>query len=371
MKNKTHILVLGSDETIGKKICETLARNPVWEIYLGGQDFQKATLLASSIQSSHPEVNIYPLKMDWKIDELKKLLEQCKIDILVHVAGPVESQNYQVAQSCIDLKVHYIDIADSRLFVSNFKALDEKAKAQGVVAISGAGVFPGLSSVIVESFYKKFSVLREIEIGIAPSNSLTLTLLDYVGKPFERLEQGKWKTVYGWQNLHSHYYGDNVGIRWHGNYDIPDLTLFPERYPTLTRMVFHAGLEVSFLHILLWHLSWLPRMNLVKNLKFFSRSLRKISHWFDKFGSDKGGMYVRLYGSNHRYQPLELNWTLVAQNGHDIYVPIINCVILAQKIRANLLSPGAQACLGLFTIEEFDSVAASWNIYHTVEEIES
>lgn len=374
---KPRILVLGGYGTFGKRICTTLAKDPKLQILIAGRNSHKAMALVTKIiqENSHADVQAYHL--DWQAEDFAQKLEQSQAQVVIHSAGPFQGQTYKVAQTCIDLKIHYVDLADGREFVTQISQLDEKAKEMGVVVISGAGSVPGLSSVVVDSFAPKFAILREIDFGVAFGNKIergdagVAAILGYTGKPFQRLEMGKWKTVYGWQDLHQHYYGDNLGLRWHGNCDIPDLALFPQRYPTLKTVVFYSGLEVSILHLLLWQMSWLTRVNLIKNWAVFRKAISKMSHWFDHLGTDAGGMYVRMYGSNHRYQPLEVNWVLVAEKGYGPYIPTVPSIILVKKILQGLIAPGAQPCLGMFTIEDFDQVVSSWAIYHTVEETES
>lgn len=368
------ILVLGGYGNFGKRICATLAKEASLQIVIAGRNINKAKELANRIQHEIPQSNIQPFLLDWQAANFKERLKESHADIVIHAAGPFQDQTYKVAETCIDLKIHYLDLADGRNFVTHIKQLNEKAVENGVVVISGASSVPGLSSVVVDTYAPEFAILREVDFGIAPGNkaergNATIAgALTYSGKPFQRLEFGEWKTVYGWQNLHQYYYGDNLGMRWHANCDVPDLTLLPERYPTLKTVVFYAGLEVSILHYLMWNMSWLARLKLIKNLSLFHKPITAVSNWFNHLGTDAGGMYLRMYGTNLRYQPLEVKWTLVAEKGDGPYIPIIPSVILVKKIIQGMIPPGAQPCLGMFTLADFDQIAGSWHIYHTVEE---
>ncbi len=373
---KPKILILGGYGTFGKKITTKLAEDPHLQVIVAGRSLQKAQTLVDSIHKKNPNANVKALVLDWHKNDFSEKLKG-NADVVIHSAGPFQGQDYIVAQACIDLKIHYLDLADGRDFVTHIGQLDAKAKENGVVVISGASSVPGLSSVIIDTYAPRFAILREIEFGIASANKIergdaTITgILGYLGKPFQRLENGQWKTVFGWQNLHRHYYGDNIGLRWHGNLDIPDLALLPARYPSLKSVVFHAGLEVSFLHLTMWHMSWLSRAKVVRDWAFFHKSITAMSRWFSRYGSDVGGMYVTMKGSSQRYQPLEINWNLVAEKGHGPYIPAIPSIILVKKILKGLIPPGAQPCLGMFTLKEFEKVASHWSIYTTTEVTES
>ncbi len=371
------VLILGGYGNFGKRVATLLANVHELKIFLAGRDLQKAQKEADSLQQRFPHVKVTPIQLDWRAADFRQKLQTVMPTILIHSAGPFQSQDYTVAKICIDLHIHYIDLSDGREFVTGITSLDALAKQQDVVVLSGASSVPGLSSVVIDSFADKFSELREIDFGIVPGNkaergSATIeAILSYTGKPFMRLENGLWKKVYGWQNLHRHYYGDNIGLRWHANLDIPDLELLPSRYPHLKTVKFHAGLELPILHWAMWHMSWLTRANIIKNWAPFIKPINAMSHWFDRFGTDCGGMYIHISGSNHYYQPLDIHWTLVADKGHGPYLPVIPSVIMVQKILEGLVPAGAMPCLGQFTLADFDAEIKDWDIYYTIQEIAS
>ena len=371
------ILVLGGYGNFGKRVAASLLKMPNLEIIIAGRDLAKAQAQVELFKKKNIHAKVVPLELDWQANDFKQKLQAVNPFILIHAAGPFQKQDYVVATTCIDLKIHYIDLSDGREFVTGITTLDEIAKQNEVVVLSGASSVPGLSSVIIDHYASKYSELREIDFGIAPGNkaergSATIeAILTYTGKPFMRLEKGAWKKVYGWQNLHRHYYGDNIGLRLHGNLDIPDLALLPERYPSLKTVIFHAGLEVPFLHWFMWHMSWLARAKIIRNWSTFIRPINAIGHWFNKMGTDNGGMYIHLSGSNFEYQPLDIHWILVAEKGDGPQIPVIPTVIMVSKIIEGLIPAGAKPCMGLFTMADFDKAIKGWDIYYTVQEIAS
>lgn len=376
MNTKLRILVLGGYSEQVKSVATILAQNPAWEVWVASPHVKPLQRLILEIQSAPPYLTVHPYILDCQKANFKEMLQKSGATLVVDSTGSLTGQNYKIAQACIELNIHYLDLTDNRQFVTQISQLDELAKKNQVVVLSGASLLPGLSSVVVDTYAKRFAILREIDFGIAVGNKIENTeatvdsLLSYTGKPFQRLEGGRWKTVYGWQNLHQHYYGDNLGLRWHANCDIPELTLFPQRYPMLKTVVFHAGFEVSFFHWLLWHMSWLTRAHVIKDWAYFRKPLTFFSRCFRRLGTNNAGMYIRMRGSNYDYQPLEINWTLVAESGHAQYVAPATSSILVRKILEGSIAPGAQPCLGMFTLKEFDHAVSFWNIYHTVEEKE-
>ncbi len=373
-EQKSKILVLGGYGNFGKRISTILAKDPDFAIIVAGHSLEKAQNVVAEIKEENPLADIQALCIDWQEKDFIDKLALSKANILIHTAGPFQTQDYTVATACIDLKIHYVDLADAREFVVNIKNLDERAKEAGVCVVSGATSVPGLSSTVIDKYASKFGILTGIDFGIAPGNKVLIGkatlagVLENIGKPFMRLENGRWKLVYGWQNVHRHYYGDNLGYRWQANLDIPDLVLLPEKYPTLKNLVFHVGLEVSVLHFLMWKMSWLSRLKIVKNWASMTKTVHLLSRLFNRWGTDKGGMYVHMVGSNLEYQPLEINWTIVAEKGDGPFIPVIPNIIVIKKIIQGLITPGARPCMGMFSLTEFDKALASMHMYTTVEE---
>src|SRR3546814_21175826 len=76
------------------------------------------------------------------------------------------------------------------------------------------------------------------DLGLATTSAV----LSYVGRPFDAWREGKPHRVYGWHDTHSENYPE-LGLRWFGNCDIPDLALFPSCYPSLRPIRFAARSE--------------------------------------------------------------------------------------------------------------------------------
>lgn len=367
------ILVLGGYGNFGKRICRYLAKKSEYAIIIAGRDRKKAQAWQKALQLENPHAHLDCFVIDIQSKTFQAQLQNTQAQCVIHTAGPFQGMDYHVPRACIELGMHYVDIADARKYVVNITSLDELAKEKNAVIISGASSVPALSSAIVDHFSNQFSVLREIEFGISPGNRVErgnatiAAILDYTGKPFTRLERGHWVTVYGWQDAHRRYYGDNLGLRWHANCDIPDLELFPQHYPQLETVAFYAGLEVGLMHFLMWHMSWITRAKIIKNWRYFRRPIIALSNLFNKFGTDKGGMLMRLYGTNQQYQPLEITWTLIAEHGHGPNIPIIPAVIMVEKILKGEIEAGARPCFNMITLAEFDHIAAEWSIYHHTE----
>ncbi len=235
------VLVLGGSGFFGQRICACLARNPAIRLFIGSRDRQKALRTAHAI-GLHPE---QVLALDATHAGLSRRLAELRIQTLVHTAGPFQGQDYTIAQAAIAAGCHYIDLADGREFVSRIARLDASARASAVTVVSGASSVPALSSAVVDRFLPEFERLDSIRIGIssggrAPGIATVRGVFSYAGRPLQHLTEGTWTTTVGWRDSRRHVFPAPVGARWLANCDVPDLQLFPERYPSVRTVSFQA-----------------------------------------------------------------------------------------------------------------------------------
>ncbi|MDO3386374.1 saccharopine dehydrogenase NADP-binding domain-containing protein [Gilvimarinus sp. SDUM040013] len=372
---KYPILVLGGYGNFGGKISEKLAKHSGIRVIVAGRDKQKAEDFAR-IMSHETGSTIDAVKLDISESNLCKNIADTGEKLVIHSCGPFQGQSYSVAEACIESGINYIDLADGRSFVNGFEKLNIKAKQNNVLAVTGASSVPGLSSSVVDEFLSAFRELKEIEYGIAPGNqadrgeATVKAILSYTGRPFKRWQGGSWDDVYGWQEVHKQTFPCPIGKRWLANCDIPDLELFHSRYPGLRTIKFYAGLEIGALHIGLWLLSWSARFRLVSNLSRYSRIITKMSCWVQTLGTDIGGMYIQMSGTDVNGNPKVLRWDLVAEDGDGPKIPTIPSIILAKKLAEGTLEEkGAKACVGLFSLAEFTDEVEDLNIWQKLTSV--
>jgi saccharopine dehydrogenase-like NADP-dependent oxidoreductase len=303
-------------------------------------------------------------------------LKDINPDLVIHTSGPFQGQDYRVPLACIEARSHYIDLADDRRFVCDISKLDAKAKEKGVLLVSGASSVPGLSSTVIDSFINQFDHLEKIDFAIAPGNkaergeATVRGILSYTGHSFNVLREGQWVSRYGWMSARQLNFGKEIGKRWLANVDVPDLELFPNRYKTVKKVKFQAGLELAFLHLAMVFMAWMAKVGLIKDWSNLTGLIFKSSELFKNLGTDVGGMKIDLMGRNKKQQIKRISWTLVAKDGVGPYIPTLSAIIIAKKlITGKIESRGATACLGLFNLKEFDKEALPLGIYHKAEVI--
>jgi hypothetical protein len=161
------------------------------------------------------------------------------------------------------------------------------------------------------------------------------------------------KKVFGWEDIHAERYPE-LGWRLFGNCDIPDLTLFPARYPTLRSMRFAAGHELKLLHLGTRALGALVRLGLIRSLDRHASFLLRLAFLLDPLGSGRSGLHMILTGTGQDGRAKERRFHLIARSGHGPYIPCIPAILLARQLARGLLEMrGATPCLDLIDLDTY------------------
>lgn len=349
------VLVLGGYGFFGQRISAALASTTSLRVLIGGRDLARATAAARAL-GLPPEQAV---ALDAYGSNLAASLRRLQVNVLIHTAGPFQGQDYSVARAAIEAGCHYVDLADGRQFVTGIGALNSQALAAGVSVISGASSVPALSSAIVDRYLPRFGRLDAIRMGIssgarAPGLATVRGVFSYGGKPIRCWRNGTWVDAFGWLDLRRHRFPQPLGKRWLGSCDIPDLELFPLRYPTARTVSFQAGFASDLGHLVVWGLAGLVKAGILSDMRALARPLNRLSRWIEPIVSDKGGMFVTLEGEGADGAPLGINWNLIAERNQGPYIPCGAAIALARKIAGGAALPkGAMACMGLITAKEF------------------
>ncbi|UTW56377.1 saccharopine dehydrogenase family protein [Kordiimonas sp. SCSIO 12610] len=349
------VLIIGGYGNFGSYIAKNLASDPNIELIIAGRSLSKAVRLCKDLSAINPAT---PFEMDIN-DDILKSLKRAKPDIVIHTSGPFQWQDSFVAQACIDYGCHYIDLADGREFVSKINLLNSQAIKKNLLIVSGASSVPCLSSCLLDHYGLQFQHLTHVEYGITTAQhtnrglATTQAVLSYAGQEFQTLIDGSTQNIYGWQGLHRHRF-KGLGTRLLGNCDIPDLAIFPERYPNIKTIRFYAGLEIPVVHLGLWCMTWLRRIKLLPSLDKLAPYLLKLSRVFDIFGTDNSGFFITMKGQDNDGLSKKITFDLTAKSGDGPYIPCMPAIILARKLAAETVpQTGAMPCVGLLTLNEY------------------
>ncbi|MDB5708838.1 MAG: Saccharopine dehydrogenase [Sphingomonas bacterium] len=346
------VLIIGGYGNFGGYIARTLATDPNIVVLIAGRSSEKARAAAASLAAANPAEG-YALDI---AGDLPNAFAAIRPDLVIHTSGPFQGQDHRVARTAIAAGVHYIDMADSRDFVATIGALDDAARAAGVTVVAGASSVPCLTAAFIDRYRPAFARLDSAVYGITTAQQTNTGLgtaaavLSYVGKPFTRWSKGARRQTHGWQGLHAVRYPE-IAMRLFGDCDVPDLALFPARYPELRELRFVAGHEVKLLHLGTWLLSWFVRLGLIDSLARYAPGLLKASSLFDPLGSGRSGLHMILSGTGNDGRPMTVRIFMVARQAHGPNIPCVPSIILARRIAAGeRIAPGARPCLDLIDL---------------------
>jgi len=361
-------VVLGGYGNFGRLIVAALAADGAHRVIVAGRDARQARAVADA-SGAPAEAAV----LDTRATNFAAELRRLGANVVVHTAGPFQGQDYGVPRACIEARAHYVDLADARAYVCGIQTLDDAARSNDVLVVSGASSVPALSSAVVDRLQAQFSKIESIEHGITsgakpPGLAAMEGVLSYAGKPIAQWRDGAWRTAYGWQDFTRRVYPKPVGSRWLGNCDVPDLELFPLRYAPVKTVVFRAGVAQTMSMLATWIASWLVRAGLMKSLVPQVPRLRDAALAIERFGSKASGMHVTVGGLDGQSRPISRTWRLLADNNHGPRVPCFPAIALArQLLRGEVRARGARPCMGLLTVDEILAVGSGLDL-RTLEE---
>ena len=359
------VVVVGGAGNFGARIVRALRGDPTIELVVAGR---RKVSVPGAEEVRSVLIDIDEAGFAQSIRDLSPRLS-------IHCVGPFQGQDYRVANAALAAGSHYLDLADGRRFIADFAAaVNEQAVNVGRVAISGASTLPALSSAVVEELREGMCSLESIEVTIAPGQraprgKATLeAVFSYLGRPFQVWRKGHWRRAWGWMELEKIRL--DVGGRLAAACDVPDLELFPARYPGIQNVHFSAALEFGVQHLTLWGLAALRRIGLPFPVARWAVSLNRLAGMFDAAAGEKGGMRVsvvrdRTDGSGR----VRRTWQLTAPAMDGPEIPCMAAILLARRLaRGEVFQSGAFPCMGFLTLSEFAPELARWKISTRTEE---
>ncbi|HEY1102038.1 MAG TPA: saccharopine dehydrogenase NADP-binding domain-containing protein [Burkholderiaceae bacterium] len=355
-------VILGGYGNFGARIARALAHDPAIELLIAGRDAHQASKLAG-------EVGGQPMVVDLGAHDLAERLRALGTGLVIHTAGPFQGQDFAVARACAAAGAHYVDLADSRRFVCDFGGLlaGDFVRAERV-AITGASTLPALSTAVIDALRLQFEHIETIHICIAPAQkaprgvATLAAVLSYCGKPVRVWQGGRWLAEPGWSAPVEEHFA-RMPPRLGALCDVPDLELLPERYAGVQTARFHAALEVGLAQRSFAAVAWLTRRGFIRSPQKLAGLIQRVAPIADGWGTDEGGMVVRLSGQGMDGQPRRVSWHLTAGGNHGPEIPCMAATLLARRLAAGEpFAPGARACMGMLRLDEFTPDFERWGM---------
>jgi Saccharopine dehydrogenase NADP binding domain len=276
--------------------------------------------------------------------------------LVIHAAGPFQQADYQVAELCIEMGAHYLDLADAREFVVEIGRLDAAARGRGLMVASGVSSTPAITSTLIAHLAPEFSRIESIHTALSPGNqnprgeATIAAVLSYLGRTIRFWQDGKWVERPGWGDVAWLTFPPPVGRRRVHNCEVPELELFPEHFQART-VRFSAGLELNVLNYLLSFCARLGRwfkIDFTRRAKFFLNA----SLMLFPLGTTNGALGIWVTGRDRDGNLIERKIALVTDFDGPA-TPSAAAIILARKLlRDGPPRVGAFPCVGLLEFDE-------------------
>src|SRR5258708_5905920 len=299
---------LGGTGSFGGRIARALAATGRLAVRVAGRDRRRGETFAREIGAS-----FVPVRLDDPAS-LAAALEGCAL--LIHAAGPFQGRDYGVARACIERRVHYLDLADAREFVTGIVALDEAARARNVFVGSGASSVPAITHALVSELAGAFESIESIDIALSPGNqnprgaATVGSVLATLGTPTRTWIDGSWRTRFGWGDALALDLPPPVGRRTVYNCVAPDLELFPSEFQART-VRFRAGLELELFNRILRALALARRVHLAPRLERLAPLAVRLSLLLLDRGTRNGVLAVCVRGEDGAGRSIERKIALV------------------------------------------------------------
>jgi len=342
------VSVLGGYGIFGGRIAEALVRDGCGRVRVVGRNAKIGGNFSQRIGAE-----FRPCALDDPA-ALRSALEGSTV--VIHAAGPFQGADYRVAELCLQIGAHYLDLADARDFVAGIVRLDAEARRLGLMVTSGVSSTPAITSALIRELAPEFSRIDRIHTALSPGNqnprgaSTIGAVLSYLGRTIRVWRNGRWEERPGWGDVQRLEFPPPVGRRRVHNCEVPELELFPAEFHAQT-VEFSAGLELNLLNYLLSACSLLARgfrLDFTQHARFFLNA----SLMLFPFGTTNGALAIWVRGLGLDGRPIERRIALVTDYDGPA-TPSSAAVVLARKVlRSGPPRLGAFPCVGLLTLDE-------------------
>ena len=237
------VLVVGAAGSVGRRVAAELAQSDeVEELIVTARDPAGADRVASMLGPGTTGEGL-------DVHDVDRFISLAgRADVVVCAAGPYYLLETDAVRAAIDAKTHYISLCDDQTEVDAVLALDGEAKDAGVTVVSGCGVSPGLTNLLISVGAEEIDEVEEIDIAVAASSAdtsgeaSTLHFLHQMASPAPWISDGSTDEVRAGTSPRLIYFPDPVGWVETFRSGHPEIMTMPRTYPGLRSLRFRIGL---------------------------------------------------------------------------------------------------------------------------------
>jgi lysine 6-dehydrogenase len=170
------------------------------------------------------------------------------VDVVVSCAGPHYETELPAARAAVEAGVSYVSLCDEHAALRQVQSLDEQARRAGITIVSGCGLSPGITNLLIAHGAAEMDTVEAIDIALARSSAEStgdatarhlLYELSHEAPVIRDRQNGVERSGSSPKLV---YFPDPVG--WVETYRCghPEVVTLPDRYPGLDSLQFRLGL---------------------------------------------------------------------------------------------------------------------------------
>ena len=236
-------LILGATGVVGRRVCAEVARATEFDsVTVAGRrgdildrlvtTYGSDRFLARDVTAGDP-------------DSVRTAMEGA--DVVLSAVGPAYQWESDLVTAAIATGTDYVSLADDLSATEETVALDEGAKKTGATIVSGCGMSPGLTNLLI-AFASEEIRPDEVAIAIAASSAdesgpaTALHFLKMLDDPAPALSDGADEVVAGCSAPRLVYFPEPIGWVETFRTGHPEIATIPRTYPDLRTLSFRIGL---------------------------------------------------------------------------------------------------------------------------------
>jgi hypothetical protein len=355
-------MILGGYGVFGGRLVELLSDVSELELVVCGRSLESARAFCARYRGAS---RVEPLALDRST--LSEALRDKTADLVVDASGPFQdygAEPYHVIEACIAAGVDYLDFADGADFVFGVSRFDERARAAGVVVLSGVSSFPVLTAAVLRRMAATMEI-HEVEGGIAPSPyagiglNVMRAVVGYAGGPVTLMREGKMFSARGLTESRRF----TVAVPGHlplrnlrfSLVDVPDLQVLPPEHPSMTDIWMGAGPVPEALHRVLNVLAKARARFGLPAFTPFSRLFYAVLNRM-RFGEHRGGMFLSAR-ERSAGRDVVRSWHLLAEGDDGPLIPSMAIEALIRKmVRGERPAVGARPAVHALELEDYEAL---------------
>lgn len=238
------LLVAGATGAVGRKVAAELAQaNDVERLVVTARDGAAADRLASILGSGR----VVGEALD--VFDTERFISLAReVDVVVCAAGPHYLFEIDTVRAAIDAGTHYISLCDDHSVSDRVVAMNDAARDAGITVISGLGMSPGLTNLLVALGATETDEVEEIDIAVAassadtPGTATTMHFLAQMAAPAKAIADHSPDEGRAGTSPRLIYFPDPVGWVETFRSGHPEVETMPGTYPGLRWLRFRIGL---------------------------------------------------------------------------------------------------------------------------------